>query len=183
MVSEPVSKGDVLVPWSASLRVKVDVLVPDSALSPEWWFHLYALGPTCGGLSKCDCGFPRVSYAGLLHRDLLGSCSLNQDLLAGTAPPPDADKALVGIDTDTSWMALVGIDTYTSWMALVVVGIDTYTSWMALVVVGIDTYTSLTSLKLMNKSFLDKNFINKICMDKNFINKFTQTKNLSTKST
>ncbi|KAL8559615.1 hypothetical protein ACOMHN_008326 [Nucella lapillus] len=69
-------------------------LFADHQLSSEWWFHLYALGPTCGGLSRCDCGLPRVSYAGLLTRDLLKNASLSQDMLAGTAPVSDLDRAV-----------------------------------------------------------------------------------------
>lgn len=70
------------------------LLFANHNLSSEWWFHLYALGPTCGGLGKCDCGFPRVSYAGLLTRDLLKNSSLSQDMLAGTAPVVDLEKAV-----------------------------------------------------------------------------------------
>ncbi|XP_076442605.1 lysosomal-trafficking regulator-like isoform X2 [Babylonia areolata] len=71
------------------------LLFTDCNLSSEWWFHLYALGPTFGGLGKCDCGFPRVSYAGLLTRDLLRNNSLNQDMLAGSAPVVDLEKAVM----------------------------------------------------------------------------------------
>ncbi|XP_070180486.1 lysosomal-trafficking regulator-like [Littorina saxatilis] len=71
------------------------LLFSDSSLSHEWWFHLFALGPTVAGLGRCDCGFPQVSYAGLLHRAVLRDSLLNHDVLAGSAPVPDMEKALM----------------------------------------------------------------------------------------